>query len=245
MPEAKLKIVATEEPVSKVIATGLTLVVGISNDRQIQFQSGYEGDEDDSSIKARLARMNGFADYLKATARIPDIGKELRDLRKKRATYQELYDRLEKEHPHQIAAREVEIEEMERLRPEERAKKLASMDVEVLKLQDLKAERTNAAIEAHRRSGRQGSWVARGADKAGLDVVEKAIERLQEARDADMVKWDAEYDSLIAKARADLHAKDEERKQAMEGHRITLGRHDEEIAALEAELEECRELIAA
>ena len=243
MPEPKLKVVHDDTPVQKVIATGLSLVVGLSDNQQITFQSGYEGDEDDSSIKARLDRMMLFASHLTARARIPDLKRQIAKHVSDAATFQELTDRAEKEHPHQIAARQVEIDEIKSLHDSEKAKFVADMDAEILKTQELRAEEFNAGLEEYRRSGRQGSYVPRGAREATLKRIDSAVARLIEARDAEIEAWEKRYADGIAAAEADLAKKEEERKQTIAGHQITIGRHQEAIEALEAELADCQATI--
>lgn len=240
-----LKVVATGEdaPVQKVIATGISLVIGLSDNQQLTFQSGYEGDEDDSSINARLDRMLSFAGRLRARAQIPDIARAIAKHRKDMATFQELIDRAEQEQPHQIATRQVEIDEMKRLRADMRARKLAEMDAQLLDLQERRKEFFNNGLEEHRKRGRQGSYTPSGSVAATLKNIDTAIDAAGKARDADIEAWDREYDAMIAAAEADLHKKEEERLQTIAGHKITIGRHEEAIAELNEQLAECQKLL--
>lgn len=247
MPETAKKLhllpPTDETPVQKVIATGLSLVVGLSDNQQLTFQSGYEGDEDDSSIHARLDRMLSFAERLRAKAQIPDIGRAIAKHRKDMATFQELIDRAEQEQPHQIAARQVEIDEMKRLRPEEKAKFVSDMDADILKLDELRKDAFNQGLEEYRRSGRQGSYTPKGAQEAKLKNIDSAIGKAREARDLEIERWDQRYDEGIAKAEAELHRANEDRLQTIAGHRITIGRHEEAISELNDQLAECQKLL--
>ena len=232
-----------EEPVSKVIATGVNLVVGLTNDRQISFQSGYEGDEDDSSIRERFARMMKLADYLKAVAEIPAHRQELVKLRKTLADFQEDFARLESEHPHQLAIRQVEIDEMKRLRGGERDKFVADMNADILHLQNMRQKSYELGVENFRKAGRQGSYVPRGADEANLKRIDAAIEQAGKARDLEIERWDEAYDGKIAAAEAELHRQEEERKQASANKQITIARYGEEIAAREQQLADCQAIV--
>ena len=66
-----------EEPVEKVVATAVSIVVGLADDRQITFQTGYEGDETDDAVNGRLDRTMRFANRLKAVYSLPALEDEL------------------------------------------------------------------------------------------------------------------------------------------------------------------------
>lgn len=65
------------EVVEKVVATGVSIVVGLADDRQITFQTGYEGDETDAAVNSRLDRTMRFANRLKAVYSLPSLEDEL------------------------------------------------------------------------------------------------------------------------------------------------------------------------
>ena len=62
----------------------------MADDRQITFQSGYEGDESDEIVFARLQRNLRFADRLKAIYEIPKLEDEI-------AEHNKNYERLQED----------------------------------------------------------------------------------------------------------------------------------------------------
>lgn len=66
-----------EAPVQKVVATAVSIVVGLADDRQITFQTGYEGDEDPRAVNARLDQTMAYANRLKAVYSLPGLEDEL------------------------------------------------------------------------------------------------------------------------------------------------------------------------
>lgn len=76
MPENTVRKLR-EETIEKVVATAVSIVVGLADDRQITFQTGYEGDETDTAVNARLDRTMRFANRLKAVYSLPGLEDEL------------------------------------------------------------------------------------------------------------------------------------------------------------------------
>lgn len=236
MPEPLRVVSEDDRPVQKVIATGLSIIVGLTNDRQMTFSSGYEGDEDDSSINARLDRMMRFADRLKARYEIGEIEKRLADNRKGLAQFKDHIRTAEDNRDRDLADFDVQIAELERLKPEERAKHAAEMDAKILRFQEMRKEHFNLALETHQTRGRSGSFVPRGQDKVNLDRIDLAIKQAGEAKDKDIEAWDVAYDRQIDAACAEREKRVETARQEVQSLTHTVDRHAELIAEDEAEL---------
>lgn len=213
---------------SRAVAVATGIVVGITNDRQITFQLGHEGTETPDVVYRRYLGVMQIADRLKAHYEIPEIEEELFKHRETLANFLEDRDRL-------VANHEVQVEEWTRLRPEARAKKLADMDADILKLQDMRAERYNHGVERYRAAGRQGSYVPRGADESDLKKIDTGIRQASEARDVEMERFDRDYDAMIAKAEA-------EKDQAVSNLQISIKRYQDAIAERETRLAKRKEL---
>jgi hypothetical protein len=207
---------------ARAVAVATGIVVGITNDRQITFQTGHEGHETPEVVFRRYLGVMQIADRLKAHYEVPEIEEELFKHRETLANFLEDKARLEANH-------EVQVEEWKRLRPETREKKLADMNAQILDMQEKRKEFHNQGVEEHRRSGRQGSFTPRGNLKATLDRIDLGIKQAGEARDSEMEKFDADYDAMIAKAQA-------EKDQALANLGISIERYQKAIAEREERL---------
>jgi hypothetical protein len=232
-----------DAPISKVIATGLNVVIGISNDRQISFQSGYEGDEADASIMARLDRMFMFADKLKARYEIEDLEEQIRKNAAERAKFEDHIRTSVTNTEHALAMFDVEIEEMKGRREAERARKLAEMNAEIVAMQEMRGEHFQNGLAAFRKAGRQGSYLPRGADKANLDRIDLGIERAGEARDMVLAQWDADYDAAMAKNAVAREKRENEGRQEVQGLENTVARYTELITEDEGRLAKRRSVL--
>lgn len=226
-----------DPPIQKVIATGLNVVIGISNDRQISFQSGYEGDEADVSIMARLDRMFMFADKLKARYEIEDIGEQIRKNLAERAKFEDHVRTSTTNTEHALAMFDVELQEMKDRREIEKARKLAEMNAEIVAMQEMRGDVFNQGVENFTKQGRMGSYVPRGADKANLDRIDLGIKKAGEARDTILEQWDADYDAVLAKNAAAREKRENEGAQEIQSLQNTITRYSELIAEDEVRLE--------
>ncbi len=135
-----------DTPVEKVVATAFSVVIGLTNDRQITFQSGYEGDEADAVVFARLQRTMGFADKLKAVYEIPGLEEDLDRHDKAIARFQQDRDAIEDRHRNEQAFRQVQID-----------------------------TKTTDAQDNWTKSGRRGSFSLQGATAAAVANLKSAI----------------------------------------------------------------------
>jgi hypothetical protein len=145
MPEAANVQKLREEPVQKVVATAVSIVVGLADDRQITFQTGYEGDETDDAVNGRLDRTMRFANRLKAIYSLPNLEDELEQHETVLARFIEdqaaIVDRYENEQAGRAA--------------------------------ELAAKRRDAEAR-HATSGKRGGYKPEGATKRDLEIIAKA-----------------------------------------------------------------------
>lgn len=242
MPDtAKVIPITDDTPVQKVIATGFSLVVNLAGERQITFQSGYEGDEDDASINARLDRMMAFADRQKAIYQIPEIEDELFKHRETLANFIEDRDRIEANHVKAQAEREAQIAALDgELRAEAVADAKEKVNVEILHAQDLRNAEIKRGQEDWQKHGKLGAYKPAGAVKANVDRCNEAIERYEKLRDEEVERVNAETDALITKIRAEIVKAENEREQALANLGISINRYQEAIAERETRLAKCR-----
>lgn len=154
MPEANVRKLHEEEaPVEKVIATGVSIVVGLSNDRQMTFQSGFEGDETDAAVNARMDRFMRIADRLKARYELVTLEEELEMHLKTLAKFVEDFEAVEKRFEITQASRQVEIETRRR---------------------DAEARWT--------KDGKRGSYRPEGATKRDLDLIQGELDKVENER---------------------------------------------------------------
>ncbi len=214
------------EPMAVGVATGI--VVGITNDRQITFQTGHEGNESPDVVFNRYLGVMKIADRLKAHYEVPEIEEELFKHRETLANFIEDRDR-------RIAEHEVQVDEWTKSRAKAKADFVASMDARILEMQDKRQEHYNLGADEHRNRGRQGTYKPVGATKATLDRIDLGIKQVKDARDADIKRWDADYDEMIVKAAA-------EKDQALANISISIKRYEDAIAERETRLAKRKEV---
>jgi hypothetical protein len=222
------------EPIA--VATATAIVVGLTNNRQITFQTGHEGNEDPETVFNRYMGVMKIADRLQAVYEIPEIEEELFKHRETLANFLEDKRRLEAAFEVSQAERQVTIDEMRRSRPEMKAAKLAEMNAAILDMQKRRGEFYGQGHEEFRRRGRTGSYTPAGATKATLDRIELGIKQAGEARDAEMTDFDAKYDASIAGAEAEMARAEAERDQALANLGISIDRYNGAISEREERL---------
>lgn len=226
-----------DEPVNKVIATGFSIVVGIANDAQITFQSGYEGDEDDSSINARVDRMMRIAQRQKAIHEVADLEKEIEENRKGLTRFVDLAETAEANFAYAQAERQVQIDTIEAARPKERAKVEAEIDATILKIQERRNEEMNAGLAEHARDPRRTSaYKPKGFRLANITRCDEALEKAKEHKSLALEQFEADYDEKIAAVRKEMDRAVAERDQHNVNLQTSIRRHNEEIATCEAKL---------
>jgi hypothetical protein len=186
-------------------AIGFSVTTNLDGNRQIVLQGFFAADTATPEANATLDKVLVLADRQKARYELPEVEEELFKHRETLSQYEEDKASLDVRHQHEQARREVEIAEMERVRPEERAKKEALINADILAMQQHRAQ-----------------------------VVEQGAES----------QWDAQYDAVLAAARAE-HAKAEaERDFALKNLEVSIKRFQDAIANREAKIERLRATIA-
>ncbi len=229
-------------PDAKNIATGVSLVVSLASDRQITFQTGFEGDEPDPVVNARLDRLCRFADRLKAKAEIPEIEADLRKQRETLAQFREDRARVGAEHEHQQALRQVELDERVKHREQARKEFQAGIDASILSMQQAKQKIWNAGAEEYARSGRLTAYMPRGAAASNLEKVDKAIAEASVHREKALADFDNDYQIGLDTAQGEIDKANAEREAAERSLNISIERYETAIASQEAHLAKCQEL---
>lgn len=233
---------AAEPPVEKVIASAVNIVVGLAPDRQITFSTGFEGDEPDAVINARFDRIMRMADRLKGHYEIPDIEEDLAKSREALRNLRVDLERIDRQHDHDQAARRVQIAEMDRLCAEDIAEAVKMADGQILGAQKNKQAAHDRGMEDHRRSGKVGSYVPRGAAKADMAKCDEALASFVKLRDSESERLTAEYARRKAALEVEIEKATSERELHRTNQDINIERHEEGIAALEKKLARARAL---
>lgn len=209
-----------EQPVEKVVATGFNLVINLAGERQITFQSGYEGDETDEAVYARIDRMMTIGDRYKARYSIPDIEA---DLAKQEETVANLL--VDK------ARLDVEFEAAQAARFEEIEKCRQAANGHILDISQSKSAAEKQGRDAHVASGRRGDYEPRGVLKVEIERYDIAMHAAAEARD-----------KAIAGIQLDIDKAAAERERAEENQAISLERWSKAIQETKANLARMRQL---
>ena len=212
-----------ETPVTKVVATGFNLVINLAGERQITFQSGYEGDEADEAVHARIDRMMAIGDRYKARYSIPEIESDLATQEQTFANLQVDKARLDIEYEAAQAARDDELRKCRDLAGEH-----------ILDLQARKREIENNGVAAWNASGRRGDYAPKGASLTNIERFDKGIEDAQTARD-----------KAAAGILADIEKAQAEKTRADENMAISMDRWTKAIEDTKAKLAHMKALAGA
>lgn len=222
MPESNIKPLR-EPVVEKVIATALSITVGLTDDRQITFQSGYEGDETDEAVNARLDRTMRFADRLKARYGIPKLEEELHTRERALANMEEDSPRVAERHERDQAERRVQMDAAAQ-----------ECNERILSAQQRKKDLFDKGQDDWQKRGKMGGYKPQGAAAADIDRQDHAIKEFAAIRDKEVARIEAD----IVRAEAD-------RGQWLAGHSDALERHRAGVEAARADLAKLRELAGA
>jgi hypothetical protein len=222
--------------VQQTPAIGFSVTTNLDGNRQIVLQGFFAAETAAAEANALLDKTLALADRQRARYELPEVEEELRQHRDTLAQYEEDRSRVDFDHETAQARRQVEISAMEKAREPERAKQLARLNAEILEVQEVRKETLTGYVQAHQRSGRQGSYTARGQEKANLDRIDNGLERLKEARDKTMAEWDAQYDAVLAAAREEMGKAEAERGQALQNLAISITRFEKAIAIREEKI---------
>lgn len=228
------------EPIEKVVATGVSLVVGLSDNMQITFQSGFEGDETDAAVNARLDRLIALANRQKAIAEVPMLENELFKHREELAQFQEDLDRVELDYATAQEQRRQAIAELEAGRAKARKKFEAEINVMILEMQDVRQETFNAGLGEHQRSGRSGSYVPKGHVATNIAKIDKQIETAKDGRERDLEAWDIRFDERTKALYAEIEKAEAERDQYVANLNVSIRRYTDAIASREEKLQKAR-----
>ena len=231
-----------ELPIEKVIASAVNITVGLAPDRQIVFSTGFEADEADSVINARFDRIMRMADRLKGHYEIPDIEEDLARSQEALANLLVDLERIDKQHDHAQASRRIQLNEMDALCEKDVAEADAMTNLKIVEIQQTKAAINAEGLAAHQRSGKVGSYMARGQTKANLDRCEQGLESLGKLRDAESERLRNEYDQAKIKLQAEIDKAEAERELHRGNQAINIERHKTGIADLEKKLARARAL---
>jgi len=153
-------------------AIGYSLTCNLGGDRQIVFQCFVAEDESDESVNAKLDRMSGFADRLKARAELPQLREELE---KHMAGYNQMIE--------DKARLDLDFE-----------KSQASLDVQVENLNEQIANAEKAAQVQWEANGRRGAYTPTGSAKANIERFRTGIKAVLD----DKAKNAAERDAAVS-----------------------------------------------
>lgn len=234
-----------EAPVIKVVATGISLVVGLADDMQITFQTGFEGDETDEAVNARVDRLVRIAERQKAIAKLDKLERDLVQQKETLAQQQEDYARIDLQTNQAIAKREVELGVRKEQGAAERAAFIEDVDNKIATLLESRQRAYDAGLEEHRRTGRSGSYVPRGAHKQAIDNTDRAIVEMKANRDGAIADFDRDYEARLHTAEAEIEKAKAEREQALRSIEISIERYTAAIESTEAMLEKARTLKGA
>lgn len=230
------------ETIVKAYASAVSITVGLSNDRQITFQTGFESDEPEGHVNARFDRIMRLADRQKARYQIEEIEEELVKHQETLANFLEDLERRETAHVHEQAERRVVIDTMSGMRVQAKRDFQAEIDGTILKIQEARAEQYNAALEAFRAAGRKGSYVPAGQAKRNLGLIDKQIADAKDHRDRALEDFDVDYGGKLAEAEAEFNKAQGERDQWVANLNISIRRYEEAIEIRQAKLAKCKAL---
>lgn len=231
-----------ETPVVKVVATGFSVVFGVADDCQITFQSGFEGDEDDSVVNARIDRLMRFGERQQALRRIPKLEKDLADQKGKLAQFQADRAEIELQADTKIAQLEIELRQREEQREPEKKAFEADINGKILAMQERKAEAFNAGHAEHVKAGRTGDYTPRGDRKVQIDRIDRAIKEATDLRGKAIADFEITYQSGIDTAKLEIEKARNEKEQALRASQISIDRFTEAVANTEALLHQAREM---
>lgn len=229
-----------EEPVTKVVASAVNIIVGLTNDRQMTFQTGFEGDETDEAVNERFDRIMRLADRQKAKYEIPEVEDELFKHRETLANFMEDKERVEASHIHDQAMRQETLDEMSRLREPELQKVKAEINATILQIQERKAAEIEAGQEEWRRTGKLAGYKPQGARKRNIELCDKALEEAEKHREQAVSLFSDDYDAKMAKVQAEYNKAENERSQTLANLGISIARYEDAIKEREAKLSKLR-----
>lgn len=228
------------DPAERDVATAVSLVVGLTDNMQITFQTGFGTDETDAAVNARLDRLVAVADRQRAIAQVPVIEAQLVKEQADLSQFQEDLGRIEIDHVARKASLQRQLDDKLAGRDKARKKHAAEIDVMILEMQDVRQATWNNGAEQARAHGRLGAYEPRGVDKSNLEKIDKQIALAKEGREKELDLWDARFDSEVESLRADIERADAERDQHIGQINVSIRRYTDAVVATTERLDKAR-----
>lgn len=237
MPEqSNVRKLVEDAPVVKVVATAFSLVVGLTPDKQLTFQSGFEGDEPDEVINLRMDKMLRLADRIRSRYEIPEAEEELAKQQETVSNLRFDLDRLDKQHEHDQAARQVELAELDTLCAADIKETEEAVNLEILNIQKTRESVHASGLAAHQKSGRMGSYVPAGAAKSDLAKCDQALETMKTLRETRVAEVVNQYDQRRITLQGEIDKAENERELHRSNQGVSLERWGKAIVDQEAKL---------
>ena len=241
MPEANVTKLRQDYE-ERNVATQVSLVVGVTDNAQMTFVTGFEGDDPDHVVNARLDRLMTFAERLKAKASIPQLEDDLLKQSETLAQFQEDLARVDLEHGRAQALRRLEIDE--RIKAFDDALKAFTDEIDgrIAELDTAKARVFEAGLAEHTAAGRHGAYAPRGAVASQLDRFSDALKQATENRQHAIQDFAQAYATETQVKEGEIVQADAEREQAIQGLNISIKRYTAAIEATTEKLAKARAL---
>jgi chromosome segregation ATPase len=162
-----------EEPI-KVPAIGFSITANIDGNRQTVFQGFFDENEDDKTVNKRIDRVMRLVDRQRSIYEIPGLKEELLKLTDELAQYNEDVDKAEGEFQ----------------------KAQATLDVQVVEVQQTRAKEEEAGRADHARSGKLGSYKPGGNRARNLELCQKQIEDIKKQKETNAAERQQFLDNI-------------------------------------------------
>jgi len=178
-PEVAETAFGDKPPITReVVGMAVGFTIGLADDRQVTFQTGFAEDEPDSVVNARFDRIMALADRQKAKY-------ELVKLREELETHQRAQVRLN--------------EDLERVEAEFH-KSQAQLDVQILQYQHEKSKLEQEVYQSNVASGRSGSRKPSGHVAVSIERVQAGIESAKADKEKNIAEREQHRDSVLKQA---------------------------------------------
>lgn len=232
----------TQAPADRDVATAFSIVVGLSDNMQITFQSGFGTDESDAAINERIDRLVRVAERQRSIAQIDKLEKDLVQQSEMLAQFREDYERIDLSTQQAIAQREIELQTRRDQEEAERKAFTDEIDGKIAQMQASRDQTYQNGLDEFSRSGRGGTYHPRGATKDVIDKTDRAIAEALAHRNGALADFDAEYQSRLHTAELELDKARSEREEALRSSRISIDRYEAAVANTTTLLEKAREM---
>jgi predicted nucleic acid-binding Zn-ribbon protein len=162
--------------VREVVGTAVGFTIGLADDRQVTFQTGFAEDEPDHLINARFDRIMALADRQKAKY-------ELVKLREELETHDKALARLVED----IARVDVDFE-----------KSQAQLDVQIVEYQRRKGELEQSIYQNNVSTGRSGNRKPQGHASVSLKNIEAGIDNAKADKEKNIAERDQHRETVLA-----------------------------------------------